>query len=811
MKISKKIPLLLSVSVLFCGLIISLTAYYLIYQHTVSTEEQTLESIIKSRKSSLNLYLNSIQDHLKIIASNQVTIEATKNFSTSWQELGGNPKQTLQKLYINENPNATGEKEKLDYASDGSTYTAFHKKYHHIFRQFLQERGYYDVFIFDLKGNLIYSVYKELDYATNMQNGKYKNTDLANAFRASLKSTEVGEVSFFDFKGYAPSNGAPAAFISSAIRDENGTTIGVLAYQMPIDRISSLMQDPSGLGKTGESYIVGRDGFLRSNLRLVKEDVTLKEKKTGPIVDEALKGKAGNLITTVNDKEIFFHYEPYQFLGTSFSLVTQKDAEEIMAPVTRIEIILLLVAFAVFAVVMIPGFIIARSIASPIRNISMSMGKIAGGHLKEKISYLQGKDEVADIARALDKFRLSAIDMENLKEQQLKDGKLNAARTEAHLKQFCHSLDEATIGFFQNINEKNLEMSNDAKEMTTNVAKVVSDIDELSGSVKTTSANVETVSTSSEQLSLAIQEISERVAEATHINQETTNSVRITQDSIKELDKAAEDIGGIINMITEIAGKTNLLALNATIEAARAGEEGKGFAVVAEEVKALAQQTTSATDEISGHVSHIQSAVAKSVQHIDTIVEKIESMEKISTSIASAVEEQGAATGEISNNTREASSNTAGFSDKMILMNDAIKETGALAEKTHSMSDIVSSEIKSLQEELKKLLNRHSTDNRRKDGRYSVPSQTVQIMCNGQSSQAGVINVSKNGAFLKMDQKGYSQGDKISLVFQGFSKDIPGNIIECLEGGVRVVFTQDKESQADFEMYIVELMDEDAA
>jgi len=142
----------------------------------------------------------------------------------------------------------------LDSASAGTRYDFAHARYHPVFRDLLLARQYYDIFLFNNQGDLVYTVFKELDYATNFASGggEWAGTDLGNAFRSAINGAP-GSMNFFDFKPYGPSYGAPAAFLSTPIVDGNGRNVGVVAFQMPIDKINAMMQDSTGLGETGEA------------------------------------------------------------------------------------------------------------------------------------------------------------------------------------------------------------------------------------------------------------------------------------------------------------------------------------------------------------------------------------------------------------------------------------------------------------------------------------------------------------------------------------------------------------------------------
>ena len=187
-----------------------------------------VQAIAEARKSEVQHWFDSINKDLHSQVENPTIRDALKQFSRAWDGIEGNKRDALQRLYITENPHPTGQKENLDSATDGSEYSWIHSKYHPYIRTFLRDRGYYDIFLFDTDGNLVYSVYKELDYATNMNTGKWSKTDLANSFRAAANnSSNPSFTAFFDFKPYGPSHGAPASFISKPVFDDNGTYIGV--------------------------------------------------------------------------------------------------------------------------------------------------------------------------------------------------------------------------------------------------------------------------------------------------------------------------------------------------------------------------------------------------------------------------------------------------------------------------------------------------------------------------------------------------------------------------------------------------------
>jgi methyl-accepting chemotaxis protein len=216
---------------------------------------------------------------------------------------------------------------------------------------------------------------------------------------------------------------------------------------------------------------------------------------------------------------------------------------------------------------------------------------------------------------------------------------------------------------------------------------------------------VQSVASATEEMTSSVNEISRQVQESAHIAREAVEQARKTNGRVSELAKAAARIGDVVELINTIAGQTNLLALNATIEAARAGEAGRGFAVVASEVKALAEQTAKATGEISQQITGIQGATQESVDSIKEIGDTIGRMSEIASTIASAVEEQGAATQEISRNVQQAAQGTHQVSSNITDIQRGAGETGAASAQVLSAAQSLSGESGRLRDEVGKFLN----------------------------------------------------------------------------------------------------------
>ena len=176
---------------------------------------------------------------------------------------------SLQYEYIQNNPNELGSKDLLDQAADGSGYSESHKLYHPIIRNYLEKFGYYDIFLVDIvSGDIVYSVFKEVDYATSLRDGPYASTNLGRAFSEAAKSSWKDSVAFVDYQTYPPSYEAAASFIASPIFDGD-KKIGVAIFQMPIGRINDILSERTGLGESGETYAVGSDHLFRNDSRFL--------------------------------------------------------------------------------------------------------------------------------------------------------------------------------------------------------------------------------------------------------------------------------------------------------------------------------------------------------------------------------------------------------------------------------------------------------------------------------------------------------------------------------------------------------------
>ncbi len=335
------------------------------------------------------------------------------------------------------------------------------------------------------------------------------------------------------------------------------------------------------------------------------------------------------------------------------------------------------ILLGVLALVIPASAIIANSIARPLVAATTNMKRLADGDKSIEVHNTDLKSEIGELARALEVFKRNAIEMERLAAEQEELKKRAEAERRQAMLDMADKFEASVSGVVSAVTSAATELQATAQSLSATAEEASQQSNTVAATAEEMTQNVQTVAAATEELSASIREIGNQVTESSRIVANAVTQADDTNAKVKMLAEAAQKIGDVVTLINEIAGQTNLLALNATIEAARAGEAGKGFAVVASEVKNLATQTAKATDEIAGQVRAIQDATASSAQAIDGITQTIGRVSEISTAIASAVEEQGAATQEISRNVQEASSGSAEVSSNITGVTQASQQTSA--------------------------------------------------------------------------------------------------------------------------------------
>lgn len=508
----------------------------------------------------------------------------------------------LQYQYIQQNPNALGSKELLDDAGDGSDYSLSHSLYHPIIRSYLQKFGYYDIFLVDISsGDIVYSVFKEVDYATSLRDGPYAGTNLARAFREAAKSNWKDSVIFVDYESYPPSYEAPASFIASPIFEGN-KKVGVAIFQMPIGRINEILSERTGLGETGETYAVGSDHLFRNDSRYLEQ---LNVDST--IINPSIKASTDAVISALDNNEagcaVIRNYRGKEVLSSWQPLTVDIDAEgnedsrhwALMSEIELAEVRRPVVQIAFYSI----------------------MVCVITGILVLWVSYRYSQQFTVEAAR-------------------------QAA--------LVHGIADNTTS----LAGASEELTSVSQQMSTNAEQTTTQANVVSSAAEQVSQNAHTVSSGVESITASIREISESANEAARVASESVRVASAANDRITKLGQSSSEIGEVIKVITSIAEQTNMLALNATIEAARAGEAGKGFAVVANEVKELAHETGRATEDIRQKIDAIQEDTGEAVDAIGKISTIINKISDFQNTIASAVEQQTSTTCEISRNVSEA-------------------------------------------------------------------------------------------------------------------------------------------------------------
>ncbi|MBK5960573.1 hypothetical protein CCR97_20565 [Rhodoplanes elegans] len=338
---------------------------------------------------------------------------------------------------------------------------------------------------------------------------------------------------------------------------------------------------------------------------------------------------------------------------------------------------------------------VGRRVIRPLQGIQAAMVKVADGDLTTEVPYLDRQDEIGSLAAALGTFKQNAVEKARFEEEQEKRRE-QAARRQS-------TIEDAITAFETGIGEALGALGSAAGDMRRTSDALGATAEQTNGQARDAasssdeaSQNVQTVAAASEELSSSIHEISRQVAHAATVAKRAVAETEETDATVQGLTDAAHKIGEIVSLITAIANQTNLLALNATIEAARAGEAGKGFAVVASEVKSLAGQTAKATEDISGQVGAIQEVADRALAAMRRIVTTIGEVSNVASSIAAAVEEQGAATAEITRNTQEAARRTRSVSENISGVQACAGETGTAAGGVKASAEILKTQSDTL-------------------------------------------------------------------------------------------------------------------
>ena len=348
--------------------------------------------------------------------------------------------------------------------------------------------------------------------------------------------------------------------------------------------------------------------------------------------------------------------------------------------------------------------LIVRRVTKPLRAVTESLTGLAEGRTDIEVRHSGRHDEIGAIARTIDVFKNNRIERRQLEAERTNAEKLATERRKADLNQFVEDFRGKIGGIIERVLNSSGQFERDAQQLSVTTHSTADMSGQSANASRQASEHVRNAAAASNELSQSIVEISRRVQESNGVAADAVKQANATDERMAELSAAGDRIGDVVKLITSIAEQTNLLALNATIEAARAGDAGRGFAVVAQEVKTLAGQTAKATDEISAHIVNMQRATGESVNAIKAIGLTIERISEITTSISSAVEQQGTATQSIAQGVQAAASGTLDVADNIERVAKGASDTGATSGQMLRSAQALSDVSIHLKDEVEKFL-----------------------------------------------------------------------------------------------------------
>jgi methyl-accepting chemotaxis protein len=488
-------------------------------------------------------------------------------------------------------------------------------------------------------------------------------------------------------------------------------TIAVIARPSPsnvqkyIDRVVGNLAEIDNLAKQYNAHVAGDD-----DKKLLKDWTSEREALVAKGIKPAIADLKGQAFNDAEDTVLGVAIKRFAAVQQLFDAIVANELKS--AESTRnmadgqyrftryLMIGAILFALGLSAVI---AFYVDRAIARPLTAMTSAMKRLASGDLDIGIPATERADEIGHMAEAVVVFRDGMINARRLEAEQ-KSEQTQKERRRTTIEQYIASFELGVRTSLDDLTAAATDMRATSQSMSATVEETSAQANAVATAAGEASANVESVATATEELSSSVAEIGRQVAESTKIAGQAVDEAGHTNATVEGMSQAAHKIGDVVKLITAIAEKTNLLALNATIEAARAGESGRGFAVVASEVKGLANQTAKATEEISAQVATMRDATGEAVQAIKHIGTTIGTINAIATTIASAVEQQGAATQEIARNVQGAAQRTEQVSSNILGVNQAAGQTAEAAHQVLTSADKLGTRAETLRADVDKFL-----------------------------------------------------------------------------------------------------------
>ena len=403
------------------------------------------------------------------------------------------------------------------------------------------------------------------------------------------------------------------------------------------------------------------------------------------------------------DTNVLRSFEPVAIgdTGTPWSIMVNLPEDKILAPSRELTWFTIgAAAFLVLALSVIVTLMIRFLIVNPVGGLTKAVDTLAGGTTEIEVPSTGRGDELGVMAKAIEFFRQKLVEIEELRRKTEEAEKEAIAARRKGMLELADSFEASVKGVVQAVSASAVELEANAQSMSAVAEEATRQTAAVSAATTQCSANVSTVAAAAEEMSASISEISRQVTESSNAARGAVGETEIAAGTVQRLAEAAQEIGDIVSLISDISGQTNLLALNATIEAARAGDAGKGFAVVASEVKSLANQTGRAAEDITNRIQRIQVATSEAVAAMDGVRTTIGKVETISTAIASAVEEQSVATREISANAGQAATGTDEVARNVEGVRAAAGDAGSAANQVLSASGELAKQSEALRLEV---------------------------------------------------------------------------------------------------------------